>query len=459
MNRAERKISLALSEAAAHHKGGMDPNQSIAKAASAHKLNPDMVERVVEGFNIAKTNSTIAKASDKTASFPIADRDEVLRMVFKSGHKKAGHFESQEEELHITPGRSLEVHRGRIDLDWSDGRKLAEDAGEVRDAVRQMQGAILEEKAQLSKLGQDVLLHETQAFNAMTDVVSYFQTSSNLGKFAQFEQEILSEYGVEAREALDAIYDLSALSNQKEARFAGEVKLGSCLIEPTPAHRSFDRLMEKRSAYLASEEAREKLDREIHEKEGIYRDLSRQISQLDLSTPTSAADLLDLKKKSSLSAPLDPIEAWVGSGKQADLSLEAPAQTVIGAAQGGITSGIGAQYGKAHEKAMERHYKAPKDQADMEMDNVKRQTILQQLMSNDEIISRMDPKHVESHYNTLLSIAPDLTLNHAVVQSFLRQSGANQSVDPFTAKQLADLQGQHTQNKILRDGKPAPSGT
>ena len=91
------------------------------------------------------------------------------------------------------------------------------------------------------------------------------------------------------------------------------------------------------------------------------------------------------------------------------------------------------------------------------MDNAKRHAILHDLIVNDDIISKVPHQDIQQHYNTLLGIAPDLTLHSSIVRSYLRQAAANQAVDPFTALQFSQLQGQHSKNKMLRDGKsPAP---
>ena len=86
MNPAESKIKNALEKAAYYHReNGLSPNDSIIKAANEYELNPHMIDRVVESFNVAKTNAVLSRATDKTASFPVAERAVILDAVFGSG--------------------------------------------------------------------------------------------------------------------------------------------------------------------------------------------------------------------------------------------------------------------------------------------------------------------------------------------------------------------------------------
>lgn len=486
-NRAERKIAAALDQAASDHRKGMDPNEAIAKAASANSLNPDMTHRVVEAFNIAKTNATIPKLSDKTASFALADSTKVMKLAFGGPlrQKSANLHESDEEPL--SAGEAFrEVGQTDVDLDWVGNEKVADAPEVLRDIVEQALGTIAMGTAELSKLGQDRALAEKQAFEQMRSVVDYFSTTNNLGKFAQFEAEILSQYGDGAKPTLDIIFDLAQLGHHKEARYTGAMpKLGSFHVVPTAAHKAFDGLMEKTSAFHTADEAYEKLATEVATQQSEVRSLMQESAGIVPSEAKTAADFLGLRvhKRKDL-AKLEPkddkdrailfADKWDRENKEASavdlidfsskkkianlFALEAPANSIINSTQSGVASGVSGAHGQAQAKAIEMRHKGPTDQVNAEMDNVRRQAILQELIANDDIISKQNPQDIERNYNTLLGIAPDLTLQPSMLQAFLHSAGANQAVDPFSGKQLADMQGQLTKNKLLAAGKIGPQG-
>jgi len=507
MNTAQRKITMALKEAAAYHRSGDDPNESIVKAAHSNQLNPDMVHRVVEAFNIAKTNTTLKKASDKTASFPLAEIEKVMEGVFKRPlHSKAARREREEDPVEAAISEFQEV-RQPIELNWGGIDKLAATATDLREDVREGLGLIAEMDADLSKAAQSVQQYEMDAFKAMESVVDYFSLSESRGKFAEFEQQMLSEYGDGIKTTLDSIH---ALSSIKHARHEGAVPVsGITMFDRCGAHDFFDALMDKTARYHEAEENHEAMKMDHDGRKTALLRLMREADGQYVPEEGGAADLLKdaalgdwIKKKvnyekgdktpegyeykSELYAQLEHARRtgktvtkaeWEAAGKPglkkegeaaqlldfgskkktADLSLSAPAQSLVGSAQAGAAAGLADHYSKAHSKAIELLHKGPKDKVDMEIDNVRRQAILQDLMANDEIVGRMDPKHIEHHYNVLLQMSPDLTLNSSIVRSFLHSAGASQSVDPFTAHQLAQTQGQQTKNKMLREGNvPRP---
>jgi hypothetical protein len=436
----------------------MSPDDALVKAANDNHLNPHMTRRAIEGFNIAKTNATIAKATDKTASFPIANADSILSRVFTKG------IEGEESESKTAGLESEDLQEivHSFELSFVGNDKVASHETSLADASRQALGYQRTLDAQLSKLAQDILSHENAMTEAMTDLQTIFSLSDSRGKFAQFEGEVLSEYGEAARPTLDIIYGLSA---HQDGRYRGLMpKVGSLYFESGPEHRAFDRLMSHTDKYIEAVKDREACQADAKQKTAELRDMLFEASGLTAPTApvVEAADLLGFPKGASKEdAPSDPLEAFALS-KEGILGMEispihTPTNVLLDAAQSGVSKGISDQYGKAHTKAIEDGLRGPKDEVDLEMENVRRKAILRDLMTNDEIIGKQDPQHIEGAYNTLLRLAPDLTLHHAVVQSFLRSAGSQQVVDPFTATQLAELQGQVAKNKLMSKGALPPA--
>lgn len=433
MNSAERKIRTALEKSAHYHRDGMAPDEAIGKAASEEQLNPEMVRRVVEAFNIQKTNSTLKVADDKTATFPLAKAEDILKSVFcnapLAASKEAESTQPAEnDELQIIPANKKEASAG----------PSQETNMDVQGWFRTVQSLVLETNQKLGELSVDLLGFEQKSHAALSEVVDYFSTTNNVGKFAQFEEEILSEYGEPARVTLNIIYDLARLS---EDRFEGNTKR-AFYFKRDSSHDSFDRLMEHSEAYADKLTERSKLAAELDANVAESNAMFLQLFGIEDNKPTGkqASSLLDFKH---------------AERKAAFFGLPSTREAAVVGVQGAL----GGQFQAAHEHAIKQQHQGPQDSVDIEKDNIKRRAILQDLMTNDENLVGAEPHGIQSAYNVLLHLAPDATLNPGVTQSFLRSALAQQTVDPFTAKQIADLQKTILQNKQLRDGKPMSAGT
>ena len=76
------------------------------------------------------------------------------------------------------------------------------------------------------------------------------------------------------------------------------------------------------------------------------------------------------------------------------------------------------------------------------MRNIQRQLILEELMVADPVLKSEEPESVSRAYQTLIQVAPDISLNREVARSILRQSVQSVAVSPFDAKSWADLESE-----------------
>ena len=436
MNTAERKIFAAHKKAGQYCVEGLDPTSALIKAANLDELNPEMTRRVSEMLNISLTKSFMKSASDKTASFPLADCEKAIKEVFAGEvhAKTAAVLSDLNWELE---GKSLSITRK---IDTSNDHSLfkvakTETKEDINHLVKQAEGAKDLLRAEISKRAQDLLSAEAKALRTYTDIISHFRQNAYLPqKFAQFEERCYSEYGLDVGQYLDSIH---VQLNEGTDRGDSDSHKKAFYFEPDSANLLFDSLMNQTDQIS-------KQASELVIAKAAFGSFDSQINQFykqalggKPEVAGCAGDMIDLsKKKADFSLLSDPrLEAAIASrGQQGSESF---------------TKGL--------EAAQNRIYKRPGDETDMEMDNVRRQAILADLMSNDDIISGQEPGNVQSAYNTLLSISPRSTLHREVVRSVLRNATAAQAIDPFTAKQLADLEGQHLKNEKIEKGQMAVS--
>jgi hypothetical protein len=456
MNSAESKIKEALHAAVELKNSGNSPTEAVSKAASRLALNPDMTERLVEAFNIALTNATIRDASDKTASFPLADRGAVMKNVFDI-------FDTPDTSKTASAGEAVEASfscsPGEVDLSWLHGGMVKQASlDNPEELVRQTHGELQKIGRNIEAAAQDAYASEVSVEREFRGLLDVMSQSAFLGKFANFETQALSEYGEQVRPILDNLYEAAGLNRFNEIRAQGEFKIASKYFEPTEAYRRFDLLMEATQDLHNKTAALENVAGESSKSAAeLYTLLAEAVPATAIKTASkrlSAADLVlaaPSQKAAEQDSPGVDISGLVGK------SPFDRGSGLLPSSWQGVASSVTDAYSKAHGDAVKKFYTGPKDEVGMERDNLTRSTILQELLAKDEIISKADPATVQDSYNALLQVAPTMTLNKAVVQSWLRQASASQAVDPFMAKQLLDLEKGSLTNKALERGEKPPA--
>jgi hypothetical protein len=87
-----------------------------------------------------------------------------------------------------------------------------------------------------------------------------------------------------------------------------------------------------------------------------------------------------------------------------------------------------------------------------EIENIKREAILRELM-NDDIISQQDPSEIENSYNALIQLAPNASMIKDIARSVLRQ-GTAQVIDPHFANSLVELENNLLKTKNFGQAQP-----
>ena len=84
--------------------------------------------------------------------------------------------------------------------------------------------------------------------------------------------------------------------------------------------------------------------------------------------------------------------------------------------------------------------------------NVQRQIMLEDLLTNDPILSEESPETVIKAYDTILSLAPEMASNKEVVRAVLRNAVHSMGIGAYEAQTLTELE------KNIRNisGKTAP---
>ena len=77
---------------------------------------------------------------------------------------------------------------------------------------------------------------------------------------------------------------------------------------------------------------------------------------------------------------------------------------------------------------------------DEELNRIRTQTMLRQLLSGDDILATYDPKQVAKTYNDLSQLAPRASKQPTLASSVLRKWTTQGGVEPFEVKELSDIE-------------------
>lgn len=444
MNSTEQKIFSAFRKAAEYcSTGGFEPTDALVKSAMDADLNPEMTRRAGEMLNIFLTHRFMKSASDKTASFPTADLGDVLRKAFTedapaSSEARQGYRSSKKASA-----------AGEPKLSFIGSAATPEPAlRDITDLVEQLRGHVKVASESADEARRNAEYERHAAFATYKSLIGSLRESHNYQKFAAFEAQCLSEYGEEALGHLDGIADqlpgVKRLSRDEYPKRAFYFARG-------PLNDLFDSFVEGISKVAAADSDFESSLASARAFELEAENIYRKVAGAEPKEGNPLATAGDLLSKTVGSGLTSMSGGLAGSAAR----YLPPELGGTGPASGAADKAVGDQYGRAMADSLERQYKGPQQQVDMEMQNVQRSAILKDLLSNDEIISSLDPQLVQGAYNGLLQMAPDLTLNRAVVAGYLRTAGSQQALDPFTAQQLGNVNKVQLENKNLKDGKPA----
>lgn len=421
----EQKIHTAFRKAASYCTDGLHPNEALAAASKENGLNPEMTRRSGEMLNIYLTHQFMKTAADRTATFPTADLNTSIKLAFLQPESAA----PISKKIVVSQKSASRAPHSEVPFRLTH-EVPAEAPRELSDLMRQLDGCVKIAAAQKDLARAAYTEQHGKAFDALTSLVDEIRTG-NFEKFAALEEECLSEYGDQAIALLDTIaFGLPGIARFN--RSAGFRKAAH--FERSSLNDSFDRLANEIgkmdglvSEYRAKSQALEDMQKQA-------RDLNLRAAGKDVPMD-SAADLLDMsgiQKEANISSTLTGLSSNAYTELTGSPSfLDRGVQTQDGAFDSAAEAAVKDQ--------IQKSYGGPIKEADAEMENVKRKAILTDLVTNDEIISGMDPSKVELAYNAALQAAPQVTLNKEIIRSYLRNAGSQQSLDPFTAKQLIDV--------------------
>jgi hypothetical protein len=305
------------------------------------------------------------------------------------------------------------------------------------------------DNCQTEKVGAEVALNQT--FSKLAD---HFRRDENYrSSFAEFESQVFSKYAEQAVPFLDLIYKTARLNEDR-----GVHDRHYTMFEASKEAGLFDTLMKAATELTEAEENLKTAEHNINFEKDYYVDISKVIGKAAGHNFEVSTDDISFKKKVDVEkvaakadeASVDPVLAQIeksANTKKANFLQTLALGRLVGGsdiASHGVESLIEDQFLKK---------KSPQfsGRANVTLDNMERQLLLQDLMMTDPILSKVPPAKVARAYEQILRLSPQVSKEKEVVRAMLRQAIASQAVAPHEADQWTRLDADILKRKMISD--------
>ena len=406
---------------------GYAPDDAIRKVAEENNLNEDFVHRVVATYNTARTVNIFDKSGDKTVKFALADPANIL----------AGRIQDRKSELVAPTVEKAPEH------DYLTREAFFVDGDQ-------------EFEADLAKFAGEEVKEASASFTVFNPIYKYLEKEARdvqeitLLRDSLYEQAFseLSKAAVEAVQEYGDIWNLKTMESQAMR------KLG-----PEFAKFAFDWISAK--AGIPTERATEmdphrmviwenqKLGEELEKVAGLF-DICAKVEfhlEKDLQKladhQSDMGDVIKMERQPSNKNELNRSgTSQESSGEDPSLSGAFESLNRAVGETGDIMHGARQQTKDIFGELLKETPEESKMRGDVhvETENVRRSLLLQDLVKNDPVLSQEDPQSLAKAYETLVNIAPSVSLNPSLTRSIMRAMSAQQAIGPFEGLQIAKLE-------------------
>ena len=441
------KLMTALHTAVGHFNAGGDPNAAVVKTAAEFNFNVDQTARLVETFNTARTIYHYKSAADRTQQFELADPCVVIPGLFKPVEKAASEFTVADYSDYDKPEfdytDNMVVKAGGVHDDVKDAEATAFMDTDL-DTLGARANKVLRTQRGLAKAARDESrLCASQASSILNKLAAdmsrgYFDVC--VDKFARlfggynsnasfapvmdkFAEYVPGQYKV--AEAVDIVIDDRDLGNEiamlKDARE---------YMEAEAEFLGYASVLEKEADAFEAEFMGMVLTQ-------LPTDGVKCASILDMLNPLIKSAQKPMGDQSPKTKDKEPLFQF---GPSKDSKPGMFNDILSGGISEGAKKPVTEQVSTGIDKVMFGQQERDNKDLSEKLKNVHRQIMLEDLMTNDPVLSDESPDTVANAYSAVLSMAPELASNKEVVRAILRQSVHAVAVSPYEAQQWTELE-------------------
>lgn len=416
----ESKITAGVERMESRIDAGLTPTEALQKTAEEESWGPDVIRLVGRAYNKGMHNFQRKSASDvfgKYATFELSDPESVIENMYSvkgdagPQEKAAGcdafyasgynPFAARAAKLAYDEYLTTIEKSAEEDANFITSNKVESDRDQVIQNAFTNRNRLMKRAEILRQAEYEAELTFEKAAERL---IKHFRLAENAGKFAEFESAcsgIDKSAGV-----IDYIYAAAKLDRFNEKR-ADDSTLGD-------ATQFSQQLSDVRSATLAVDQVK------------VARDKLAE---------TNAR-----------------IEHFRGVIKNPDGEKEAGIFNVANSAMRAIGSSEDLSGTKTISPSNVAYHYDPDHQ--LELDKIRAQTNLAEMMNDDEIISGYDPAVVLRRFNEITQLSPEIASQPLALRAVLRRH-LRADAEPFEAQELAKLEQQlASQKPKLIEQKP-----
>ena len=459
----KESLMNALHSSVRYFNEGGDPNTAVIKAAQDFDFNTDQTTRLVETFNTARTIYHYKSASDRTVPFSIADSSVVIPAIFDT--KKAAvkpavvnhdYAAYGIPEADYREGMVIKSAVGVNDVDIPAPREYL-DTNLNSQGIRAME--IIRTQRKLAEAARDESrVHATKAASILTKMAAELTRG--------YEEVVQERFG-----RLWAGYSLFPSKEAKDQWAPVMSKLSEFMpkelikkANATPEEAVFDdrdlmpylkdlqdvkELMEVESEMLAVSSV---LDKEASDFEREWMEaIAPVLPKVTKKEATFLTDFIDarlLKAADETVSTERDSRSWL-TGEPLKVKTQKttgkPSESTVGKAMTeAVTEPVSGMVGTGIDSALRSVVMAPSKKQNVQLSerlkNVQRQLMLEDLMTNDPVLSEESPETVSQAYSAVMNMAPELSVNKEVVRAILRQAVHSVAISPFEAETWTKLE-------------------
>ena len=412
---AEANLLAAIEKAAAQVNAGEMPNEAIVKIAKEQEMPAGHVRLMVHAYNTGRTTKQREageSTSEKAADFNLADVDAILDTLYPAAVKTAAEITRGEvvsTEYAVSPNSFLARRVSGVqkaatampEKTWIPPPR--DDHSAVMRSYSEKQAA----KRAEEELRRESTMAYGKAANAMEQLHEYFRRPGNMA-FQDAVRETELRYGVDAVNVLKkvaAVYphlEKQAGTSKSHFGICDACDLAQNVLTAVESYNEAKgRLAPQKTAAAKAPEP------EVVTGSILYNPLEES---------------LDLKKANALSPiPMGPVGMTHYLGQQMSTGMNS--------------------YIKEPDKMLNDTLKDITDpDHERKLRNIRAQSVVTDLMTNDPVISGHDPHEVANAFNELAEVAPSFMDSTATVQALLRKRLESGQLADFDIKQLLDME-------------------
>jgi hypothetical protein len=418
---AEARILDALNGVAEVVNDGGDPDKAIIKAAQDHDVPAGHIALMVSAYNTGRTNKQRMAHDDpaeKSASFKLADTKKVLEVLYPSEVKTAGQQEydsAVSSQYSRPPDFSREKAASAVasrEIDWKMVDKPEEYSGEAHTLMKKAYEQSVFADRRLLNCRREISRANDLLVGAFEKLGAYFRTPGNVS-FNDARTAVEIQHGNMGRAIMNQVARHAPFLEKQGA--TGRAFAVTSWSEP---FATINECVEMANV--------------LRKRDGDFKELSSHVTKK--AETVLAPFVPGSETKSVLGIPSSGPPEKRGIAKA--LLGFAALSKLVGGMRGPVESSEAKSKNKFESEVQDIGQALADPTHDNELRGIKIRALLEDLMSNDPVISGYDPEEVIDAYNEIITASPRAGEQKILLRGLMRRHLSGEgATDPFDVQQ------------------------